>query len=90
MTIDPIAERLRAFLIDRFPEARARPPGTGDSLLDGGILHSLGILELVEFIEAEYDIVFADDEVAADVFETLETLADFVRRKREGEEAAAR
>lgn len=90
MTIDPIAERIRDFLVERFPEARARPPGPGESLLEGGLLHSLGILELVEFVEDEYGIVFADDEVAAEVFETLETLAAFVRRKRSGEGAPAR
>lgn len=80
-----VESRIRDFLIERFPEARARPPGVDDPLLDGGLLHSLGILELVEFIEAEFDIVFADDEVAADVFETIGSLSAFVRRKRNGE-----
>lgn len=89
MSAEPIAEEIRAFLVERFPEARARPPGPGDPLLDGGILHSLAILDLAEFIEARYGIVFADDEVAADVFETIESLAAFVRGKRAGERRAA-
>lgn len=90
MAFDPIAKRIREFLVERFPEARARPPEPGEALLDGGVLHSLGILDLVEFIEAEYDIVFADDEVVAEVFETLDTLAAFVRWKRNGEGAGVR
>lgn len=87
MTVDPIATRIRDFLIERFPEVRARPPAMDDPLLDSGLLHSLGILELVEFIEGEFDIVFADDEVAAEVFASVTTLAAFVRRKRNGEGA---
>lgn len=75
---------LRAFLVERFPGARARPPAADEPLLDGGILHSLGILELVEFIESEYGIAFADDEVNAEVFATLGSLARFVLRKRNG------
>lgn len=86
---EEIEEVLRAFLVERFPEARARPPAADDPLLEGGILHSLGILELVEFIESEYAIVFADDEVSADVFATLGSLAAFVVRKRNGEGASA-
>lgn len=86
--MDVVESRIRDFLIERFPEARARPPGVDDPLLDGGLLHSLGILELVEFIEAEFGIVFADDEVAADVFETIGSLSAFVRRKRNGEGGA--
>lgn len=82
---EAIANRIRDFMVERFPEARARPPHVDEPLLDGGILHSLGILELVEFVEAEYEIVFADDEVTAEVFATLGSLADFVRRKRNGE-----
>lgn len=87
MIVDPIAARIRAFLIERFPEARARPPAVDAPLLEGGLLHSLGILELVEFVEAEYGIHFADHEVTAEVFESVATLAAFVRRKRNGGDA---
>lgn len=85
-----VVERIRAFLLERFPEARARPPAADDPLLDGGLLHSLGILEVVEFLESEYGIVFADAEVTAEVFSTLESLGAFVVRKRGGGEARAR
>jgi acyl carrier protein len=62
-----------------------RPLGgvTGsDSLLEAGILDSLGVLELVAFIERDYGIGISEDEMMPDNFETLDAIAAFVERRR--------
>lgn len=51
------------------------------SLLDSGILDSLGILQLVTFLGDEFGIEVTDDDFVAENFETVGSLARFVARK---------
>jgi acyl carrier protein len=59
---------------------------TASSPLLGNIpeLDSMAVVTVLTMIEEEFDIKFEDDEVSADVFATMEHLADFVSRKVEG------
>ena len=79
----PPVDRIRAFIFRQFPRAREAAVGNDASLLEGGILHSLGVLEIVDFLETEFGIVFADEEVVADVFDTIDGMAAFVEAKRD-------
>jgi acyl carrier protein len=45
-------------------------------------LDSMAVLELVAAIEQRFDITVDDDEVTAELFETLDSLATFVDAKR--------
>jgi acyl carrier protein len=45
-------------------------------------LDSLAVLELVAALEEHFDIVVEDDDVSAETFETLGSLAAFVEAKR--------
>ena len=42
---------------------------------------SMAVVTVLTMIEDEFGIVIGDDEVSADAFETLGTLASFVDRK---------
>lgn len=44
-------------------------------------LDSMGVVTLLTALEAKYEIVLADDEIDASVFETLGTLCDYVTNK---------
>jgi acyl carrier protein len=77
-----IGETIRAFLVERYPAARARPPASTDRLLENGILDSLGILDLVAYLEGEFAITVSDEELLPEHFETLACLSAFVERKR--------
>jgi acyl carrier protein len=44
-------------------------------------LDSLAVLEVLEALEQRFDITIEDDDVSADIFETLGTLAAFVDGK---------
>src|SRR5262249_48588981 len=52
------------------------------SLIDGKVLDSLGIVQMVSFIEHEFNIKVNDEEIVPRNFETLGTLAAFVDGKR--------
>ena len=55
--------------------------GEADSLLEAGILDSLGVLRVVGFIEQQYGIAVTDDEMMPENFETLAAIAAFVERR---------
>lgn len=78
MTADSIGSRIRDFLVARFPSARARPIGDDDQLLANGILDSLGVLDVVAFLEQEFAITIVDDDLLPENFETLRRLTSFV------------
>ncbi len=80
---------LRAFLADHFPGAENLDDT--ESLLDSGLVDSVGILELVTFIEDHFGVIVTDDDLLGDNFESISSLAVMVcgKRGREGEAPAA-
>lgn len=64
-----------------FPLAKGRDIGPHDSLLDSGIIDSLGTLEVVTFLESAFGIVVTDEEMVADHFESIHAIAQFVEQK---------
>lgn len=55
-----------------------------DSLVRGGILDSTGIYELIMFIEEEFELSIAPEEMTPDNFDTLEVMDAFLTRKLAG------
>ncbi len=52
-----------------------------ESLVESGVIDSLGIMKLVEFIDKEFSIAIGDDELLPDNFETLDTITDLLVSK---------
>ncbi len=52
-----------------------------DSLLEKGIVDSVGMLDLVGFIENEYSIKIDEDELMPENFDSLKAIQDFITRK---------
>ena len=52
-----------------------------DSFLEKGIIDSTGILELVAFVEDEFNIEVGDEELIPDNFDSIEKLAVYTRGK---------
>lgn len=51
------------------------------SLLDEGIIDSMGVLELVEFVQSAFGISVQPDEVLRENFDSVSKVAAYVRRK---------
>ena len=75
---ESIQDSIRDFIREHFPIAKRRSIGDGDSLLASGIVDSLGVLEVVQFIEEEFRITLSDDAMLSENFETIAAIADFV------------
>jgi acyl carrier protein len=70
--------KIREFILGKFPLARKRQLKDSDALLESGILDSLGVLDLVRFIEQEFSISVADEDLVPDNFQTIDRIAAFI------------
>jgi acyl carrier protein len=52
-----------------------------DSFLDKGIIDSTGILELVMYLEEEFGLAVADEELLPENLDSINNLVQFVERK---------
>lgn len=77
-----IGNKIRQFVISRFPLAQQGRLDDEQDLLQSGIIDSLGILELVNYLAEEFEIVVSDDELLPENFSSIRRLAGFVERKR--------
>lgn len=76
-------EQIRGILRDTLTLGDRANALTANSPLLGGIpeFDSMAVVNVLTTLEDEFGITVADDEVSADVFETLGTLTAFVDRK---------
>lgn len=86
--MESLKVRIRGFILQKFPAAQKKPIGFGDELLQGGMIDSLGILEVVEFLEHEFAITVHDGDLVPENFQTVERIADFVEHKLEQDSAS--
>ena len=78
-----ITEQITEFITATFPLARKRRLAPHDHLLESGIVDSLGVLNLVGFVERQFAIAVADDDLVPENFQSIDHLTTFVRRKRD-------
>ncbi|MBI3995013.1 MAG: acyl carrier protein [Nitrospirae bacterium] len=77
-----IEEKIRTYIMKELMHDHAQMELKRDvSLIDGGIIDSLGLFKLVSFIEEEFRITVEPHEVRTDNFETLAVVTDLVRKK---------
>jgi acyl carrier protein len=54
----------------------------GDSLLEKDVMDSTGVLELVAYLEQEFGVQMADDEIEPANLDSVDAIAAFLERKR--------
>ena len=52
-----------------------------DSLVETGVIDSVGIMKLVEFIETTFSVKVTDDELVPENFDTIDDIAKLVSDK---------
>ncbi len=62
-----------SFLIDDFTD--------NESFLASGIIDSLGVMQLISFVETEFSVRIADTELVPENFDSVEKVSAFVERK---------
>ena len=81
MQDNTVSTHIKDFIWQHFPLARTRKIVETDHLLEQGILDSLGILEVVTFIENEFSIILNDDDIMPENFQSIECMVTFVQRR---------
>ncbi len=77
-----IEQQLRQFVVDNFLFGQdGESLGNGDSFLDRGIVDSMGVLELVGFLEESYGITVEDEELVPDNLDSIDNVVRYLRRK---------
>ncbi len=84
MQRDSVTRQIRAFILENFPLARKREIRDDGQLLGSGIVDSLGVLEVVAFVEREFQITVNDEELLPENFHSIDCITTLVERKRSG------
>ena len=85
MSYEPsIEDEVRRFLVDNFPlsvDGSAALAGSA-SLLETVVIDSVGVLELIQFVESRYGIEIPDAEVLPENLDSIDAIARYVSSKR--------
>ena len=77
-----IAQPIRAFIQEQFLFGYEEEDFPDDmSFLEHGIIDSLGILELISFIEAQFEIKVQDEEILPENMDSIDGLCQFIIKK---------
>ena len=84
MTDAEIAAQIHEFLATNFLFDPDAPLDPAASLLENGVVDSTGMLEVIQFLEATFDIRISDLEVLPENLDSVQNLTQFVIRKQGG------
>jgi acyl carrier protein len=74
--------RLRAFVQENFLYAMPNfELGDDDRLLEKGVVDSMGVAEMIAFVESEFGVFTSDEEVSEANFGSLSAIARFIAAK---------
>jgi len=79
MNKEEVLARLRGFIEENF--LYMRPDfelGLDDTLMGNGVVDSMGVMELIQFLEDAFGIVVEDADITEENIGTLNAIADYV------------
>ena len=81
-TQDEIKTKVRDFIAETFLIGEEKDSfDDSDSFMATGIIDSTGILEVISFLETEYEMTIEDDEMTPSNLDSVNNLVNFVSRK---------
>lgn len=79
MTRDEIVSRVKGFIQETFLYMRPDFELRGDnSLLGTGVIDSMGMMEMIDFVQQEFSIEVGDADITEENLGTLDAIADYV------------
>jgi len=80
-----IEQDVRRFITENFPLGGSGfELGGGDSLLEAGVIDSVGVLELIEHLESTYGFQIPDADVLPENLDSIDAIALYVVRRANG------
>jgi acyl carrier protein len=79
--VGDVSDRIREFIATEVLFEETSSALMNDTPLLGGILDSLGLMQLISFVENEFEVEIDDAEVTADHFRTVGAIESLVTQK---------
>jgi len=80
-----IDQDVRRFITENFPLGGSGMELKGsDSLLEVGVIDSVGVLELIEHLEATYELQIPDADVLPENLDSVDAITQYVSRRLDG------
>jgi acyl carrier protein len=76
-----IENKIRQFILKNLYYAEDNAIKTDDSFLETGVVDSMGVMELVAFVQSEFGLEVAQDEIVVENFDSIRKLTSFVKAK---------
>jgi acyl carrier protein len=89
MSTAEIEGQVSDFLINNFVFDPSFQLGPDESLMENSIVDSTGVLELIMWLETNFEITVEDNEVLPENLDSVRALANYVQRKQQATLAAA-
>jgi acyl carrier protein len=86
---NPVNASIRSFIVRTFAAAKRQTISDDLPLLESGIIDSLGVLDVVTFLEHTFAIKVSDEELIPEHFASVQSLAGFVEAKQRRFEVSA-
>ena len=78
--MDKTKEKIRKFMIENFLFGEDTDLKDDTSFLEEGIIDSTGVLELIEFLEEEFNIQIDDEDLIPENLDSLNNLEQFIAK----------
>jgi acyl carrier protein len=75
--------KIRYFIIENFLFGKADGLKDETSFLEEGLIDSTGVLELVTFLEEEFNVKVEDDELIPENLDSINNVANYLQKKLE-------
>lgn len=83
--LQEIKNSIRAFIVERFlKNSKAEELTDSTPLISGGIMDSISTMQMVAFLEKQYNFEFQAHEVDRDNLDSITVIANFVASKTGG------
>jgi len=74
-------ETIRNYLMQHGPQESNVTFGDDESLLEAGVIDSVSMIELIEFLEKEFDVTIDEDDMTPENFDSVNSIAHCVEQK---------
>lgn len=81
--MDETTQKIKVFIVDEFmPDVSVDELDSDFDLLTGGVVDSLGLLQVVAWLESEFDIAVDDSELGPESFRTVDAIKAYIEKSR--------
>lgn len=82
LNLESVRQQLRSFILENYLFTDDQSAlADSSSFLDGGILDSMGILELIDYLDETFAIKVEGDELIPDNLDSIDSLIAFIGKK---------